>query len=205
VATDIHLDHREPFLQSISGRAYLLEFDHLWTDCTHEETRLIAIGVQDSHHDESQALTSNAKRGRINRRSFNKAFKTRKIQQLQVMNREDTYQGFNVLDVKSMDTLQEIVLLGRKEDKLHPHHRNEYIKDEAFFFIPTLSGTIPTDSDIWLIVSGASRHMIGYKEHLIDLVEKESHMHVVLGDNARYIVNRVGTSTFQLDSDILFS
>ena len=44
--------------------------------------------------------------------------------------------------------------------------------------------------------------MTGYREHLTELVEKESHLHVVLGDNARYIVKGVGTS-FQLDSDIL--
>jgi hypothetical protein len=29
-----------------------------------------------------------------------------------------------------------------------PHQRDEDIKDEAFFFISTLSGTVPTDSDI---------------------------------------------------------
>jgi hypothetical protein len=44
--------------------------------------------------------------------------------------------------------------------------------------------------------------MTGYREHLIDLVEKESRLHVVLGDNARYTVKGVGTSSFQLDSDI---
>jgi hypothetical protein len=40
-----------------------------------------------------------------------------------------------------------------------PHQRDEDIKDEAFLFISTLSGTVPTDNDIWLIDSGASRHM----------------------------------------------
>jgi len=44
--------------------------------------------------------------------------------------------------------------------------------------------------------------MIGYREHLTDLVEKESRLHVVLGDNARYTVKGVGASSFQLDSDI---
>jgi hypothetical protein len=44
--------------------------------------------------------------------------------------------------------------------------------------------------------------MIGYRDHLTDLVEKEYSLHVVLGDNARYTVKGVGTSTFQLDSDI---
>ena len=36
----------------------------------------------------------------------------------------------------------------------------------GFIFISALSGTIPTTSDTWLIDSGASRHMIGYKENL---------------------------------------
>jgi hypothetical protein len=44
--------------------------------------------------------------------------------------------------------------------------------------------------------------MTGYRDHLTDLVEKETNLHVVLGDNARYNVKGVGTSTFQLDSDI---
>ena len=86
-----------------------------------------------------------------------------------------------------------------------PPQRDEDIKDEAFFFISALSSTVPTDSDIWLIDNGASKHMTGYREHLIDLVEKESRLHVVLSNNARYIVKGVGTSTFQLDSDITTS
>jgi hypothetical protein len=62
--------------------------------------------------------------------------------------------------------------------------------------------TVPTNSDIWLIDSGASRHMTEYREHHTDLVEKESRLHVVLGDNVRYTVKGVGSSSFQLDSDI---
>jgi hypothetical protein len=72
------LGHWEPFLPSINGREDLPEFDRLWTDCTQEEMRLIARGVQDFHHDENQALASHAKRGIRNRRSFNKAFKDKK-------------------------------------------------------------------------------------------------------------------------------
>jgi hypothetical protein len=70
--------HWEPFLQSISGRADLPMFDRLSTDCTQEETRLIARGVQDSHHDDNQALASHAERGKRNRRSSSKAFKDKK-------------------------------------------------------------------------------------------------------------------------------
>jgi hypothetical protein len=112
--------HWEPFLESISGRADLPEFDRLWIDCTQEEKRLIARGVQDSHHDNNQALAFHIKKGRRNRRSFGKHLKTRKLQQFQFMNIEKTFQGFNVSYVTSMDTLREIVLPERKEDNMHP-------------------------------------------------------------------------------------
>jgi hypothetical protein len=98
-----------------------------------------------------------------------------------------------------MDTLREIASIAYVDPE--PHQRDEDIKDEAFF-ISALSGTVPTNSDIWLIDSGAFRHMTGYRDHLTDLVEKESSLNVVLGDNAIYNVKGVGTSTFQLDSDI---
>ena len=80
--------------------------------------------------------------------------------------------------------------------------RDEDIKEEAFLFISTLSGMVPTNDDTWLTDSGASRHMTGFRDHLTNLVDKETNLHVVLGDDARYNVKRVGTSTFQLNSDI---
>jgi hypothetical protein len=48
----------------------------------------------------------------------------------------------------------------------------------------------------------ALRHMTSFRYHLTNLVEKETNLHVFLGDNARYNVKGVGTSTFQLDSDM---
>jgi hypothetical protein len=80
--------------------------------------------------------------------------------------------------------------------------RYEDIKEESFLFISALSSMVPTDNDTWLIDSGASRHMTGFRDHLTNLVEKETNIHVVLGDNSRYNVKGVGTSTFQLYSDI---
>ena len=84
------------------------------------------------------------------------------------------------------------------------------MSDEEFF-ISILSSMVPTCNDIWLIDSGASRHMTGYREHLTDLVEKESCLHVVLGDDERYTMKGVGSTSLQLDSstplhlsDVLF-
>jgi hypothetical protein len=68
--------------------------------------------------------------------------------------------------------------------------------------ISTLSGMVPTNDNTWLIDSGASRHMTGFRDHLTNFVEKETHLHVVLGDDARYNVKGVGNSSFQLDSDM---
>jgi hypothetical protein len=65
-----------------------------------------------------------------------------------------------------------------------------------------ISGMVPINDDTWLIDIGSSRHMTGFRDHLINLVDKETNLHVVLGDDARYIVKGVGTSTFQLDFDM---
>jgi hypothetical protein len=59
-----------------------------------------------------------------------------------------------------------------------------------------------TNDNTWLIDSGASRHMTDLINHLTYFVEKETHLHVVLGDDSRYNVRGIGTSTFQLDSNM---
>ena len=73
-----------------------------------------------------------------------------------------------------------------KLQQLHTHHHKKQRNEDhtEFFFISSLSGMVPTTSDTWFIDSGASKHMIGYKENLSEVVEKESHLRVVLGDDA---------------------
>jgi hypothetical protein len=68
--------------------------------------------------------------------------------------------------------------------------------------ISTLSSMVPINDNTWLIDSGASRHMIGLRNHLTHFVEKETHLRVVLGDDAKYNVRGFGPSTFQLDSNM---
>eukprot|EP00253_Pinus_taeda_P006779 PITA_06779 len=47
--------------------------------------------------------------------------------------------------------------------------------------------------------SGASRHFIGYKEALSHLIEKDTNLEIILGDNATYSVKGVGNVTLQLN------
>jgi hypothetical protein len=68
--------------------------------------------------------------------------------------------------------------------------------------ISTLSGMVPINENTRIIDSGASMHMTGIRNHLTHFIEKETHLHVVLGVDARYNVRGVGTSTFQLDSNM---
>ena len=80
------------------------------------------------------------------------------------------------------------------------HHKKQRTEDRTdFFFISALSGTVPTISDTWLIDSGASKHMTGYKQKISKVVEKESHLHVLLGDDANYNVKVFGSTYLQLE------
>jgi hypothetical protein len=131
--------HWEPFLQSISGRADLPKFERLWTDCTQEETRIIARGVQDFDHDDNQALASRAKRGRANR-SFGKAFKDdisyrKDISRIQCF-KGDKY-GHIVRNCPTRKKGRQYASIANVDSE--PHQRDEDIKDEAFFFISQLS------------------------------------------------------------------
>ena len=66
--------------------------------------------------------------------------------------------------------------------------------------ISTLTGIITHGSDTWLVDSGASKHMIGYKDSLIELVEKESHQKVKLGDDYQYPIKGVVEASYKLES-----
>ena len=50
-----------------------------------------------------------------------------------------------------------------------------------------------------MIDRGASRHFTGYKEALSNLIEKDTNMEIILGDNATYPVKGVGNVTLQLN------
>jgi len=66
--------------------------------------------------------------------------------------------------------------------------------------ISSLSTASPLDTlGNWLIDSGASRHFTGYREALSNLIEKETNLEIILGDNATYLVKGVGNVTLKLN------
>jgi hypothetical protein len=54
--------------------------------------------------------------------------------------------------------------------------------------ISALPCMVPTNDNTWFIDIGASKHMTGLRDHLTNFVEKETCLHVVIGDDARYNV-----------------
>jgi hypothetical protein len=71
---------------------------------------------------------------------------------------------------------------------------------EEYVLISSLTGTITHGSDTWLIDSGASKHMTGYKDSLSKLVQKDSPHKVKLGDEYQYPIKGVGEVSYRLDS-----
>ena len=72
-------------------------------------------------------------------------------------------------------------------------------KRNEFILVSSLSVASPPDTmDVWLIDSGASRHLTGFKEALSDLIEKDVNLKIILGDNATYPVKGTGTVTLHL-------
>eukprot|EP00253_Pinus_taeda_P004195 PITA_04195 len=73
-------------------------------------------------------------------------------------------------------------------------------KQDDYYLISALSTISPPDSlGNWLIDSGASRHFTGYKEALSNLIQKETNLEIILGDNSTYLVKGLEDSTLQLN------
>ena len=72
-------------------------------------------------------------------------------------------------------------------------------KINELILVSSLSTASPPDTmDVWLIDSGASRHITGFKEALSDMAENDVNLKIILGDNATYPVKGTGTVTLHL-------
>jgi len=80
------------------------------------------------------------------------------------------------------------------------HKKTREIKYKECVFISTLTCTITQGSDIWLVDSGASKHMNGFLNSLTNLAEKSSSLQVELGDYYKYAVKGVGEASYRFDS-----
>jgi hypothetical protein len=64
----------------------------------------------------------------------------------------------------------------------------------------SLSSSVFTGAKTWLVDSGASKNMIGFKDILSDFETKYFAEHVELGDDKCYKIEGVGSISFRLES-----
>ena len=69
-----------------------------------------------------------------------------------------------------------------------------------YYLISALLGSITNIANSWLVDSGASRHMIGFREALSNYRKKKFATQVELGDDTTYKSEGVGSTSLQLDS-----
>ena len=73
-------------------------------------------------------------------------------------------------------------------------------KRKEYYLVLALSGNFTNNKNSWLVDSGASKHMIGYKSVLFNFRKKSFIVQVELGDGASYEIKGIGFTSFQLDS-----
>lgn len=181
----------------------------MWTDCVQEEGKVwTQSGPQKSQNAENQALIAHTskrkgrrfpyKKDKGTRHSLVRKHKTRDLSKVKCYN----YKQFlhfpdkfpqNKRKGKKHATVVDVEDQPQKRSKVSKFDELVDGIQKEYFFISTLSGTITNNSDIWLIDSGDSKHMTRYRS---PLSEKDSSLHVELCDNAKYVVQRMGSTSF---------
>ena len=89
---------------------------------------------------------------------------------------------------------------GHPKKTRNPRYRNNAAETQSKYFLVSSLSSFSTDSfDSWLVDSGASKHFSGYKEALSNLVERETNLNFILGDNSTHQVKGYVSVSFQLD------
>jgi hypothetical protein len=77
---------------------------------------------------------------------------------------------------------------------------NEKENRKEYYLVSSLSSSVFTGLKTWLVDSGASKHMAGYKEILSDFKTKSFAEQVKLGDDKCYKIEGVDSISFRLES-----
>jgi len=83
--------------------------------------------------------------------------------------------------------------------KKHKGSPSEKEKKREYYLVSELSNTVITGPKTWLVDSGASKHMTSYKDIISYYKRKSFAEHVELGDDRSYMIDGVGSISFQLD------
>ena len=182
----------DSFIQGICARKKLVNFNRLWEEFSQEEAREENMGSED------QALTVHSKKtGRISHHPRGKPF--HKYNTRKYLSRIKCYtcdkKGHYAREFPRNKNVSHKNKGNKRRHHAHAaeddgpstkrnrQDSNDSSSDEEYVLIYTLMGTITHGSNNWIIDSGASKHMKGFKESFAKLFEHESPHKVKLGDD----------------------
>ena len=188
----------ETFIRGLSSRPELPKFDQLKNECTQEESRLASRGLNSNQDNDIQALysKSNKKRkfnhNKKGNNKNNKSHKNRDWSKVRCFKCDKLGHSYYACPEKQK------IQAALAEVKIE---NNEKTDKENYAFIVALSSELNSNHSTWILDSGASRHISGFKDKFDTLSNHEAE-EVTIGDNSSYPIKGIGTCSIQLNSDI---
>jgi hypothetical protein len=205
------------FLASVNGREVQRNFDRLWHDCLEKEGRLESRNESSLLSDhglspktkkwkkfpqaKGKGKKPQGKLSHLNPHLFKvKCFNCNKL-------------GHYARDCRNPPSQQK--RRGRFQasvatEEAKPRRRQtmtatkEQEQQKECYLISALSGTITKSEEIWLIDSGASRHMTGFKQNLANYQDTKFKAKVEMGDDDTYDIKGFGSTSFRFQSGNIF-
>jgi hypothetical protein len=216
------------FLASVNGRETQPNFARLWHDCLEEEGRMNSR--KDFPVLQEHALAAKNKRWKKFPKSKGKGKKpTGKLSHLNPhLSKVNCYNcgklGHYARECrnppaqqkrkgrfqKRFQKFQASVVNEEAKPQEEPQRRQtraatrEQELQKEHYLVSALSGTITKSQEIWLIDSGASKHMTGFKQNLANYQDRNYKAKVELGDDGTYEIKGFGSTSFQFHSGTIF-
>jgi hypothetical protein len=201
----------DTFLSSVSGREIHPTFERLWHDCLQEESH--TTNRSEPTKEEHSSLTSRfkgKKKGAFQKGSQRKP------------NIKGTFNGKNIdtynikcFSCNKLGHFSKDCWFRKKYSRKGKHHASTFEYDESkrnqkipsnekenrkeYYLVSTLSSSVFTSPKTWLVDSGASKDMTGYKDILSDLETESFAEHVDIGDDKCDNIEGVASISFRLE------
>jgi transposase InsO family protein len=192
----------ENFIDAVSGREKLPDWERLWSDCVQEEIRKQTRSgshVKQDVDEENFALAGKggkpkSKKGSGGAESSSKGHGKPKKDLSKV-------KCFQCHQLGHYATKCPQRKKGPKKGQFAASTEIEEFSsrfEEDFSFIACMASSVT--STTWFIDSGASCHMTGNKNYFSQLTEKDMQFNIELGDNGKYQAQGIGVVKFERES-----
>ena len=203
----------DSFVQGIYARKKLVKFSRLWEECSQEEAQIAAR--EEKMGSEDQALIVQSKKPKSNHHKSKYSNQRNNFKKPRDKYRFICYtcdeRGHFARECAKNKSISHkkgnkrrhhahAAEDGEPSSKRTRYESEDSSSEEEYVLISALMGNITHGSNDWLIDSGASKHMTGFKESFVKLSEHESPHKVKLGDDYQYPIKGSGESFYKIES-----